>query len=78
MAVVDNPMYDTVSREVLRHPEFEGKVKLGRKRDHFIYSIESTGQWDSDELFLEAVRTFKKKTQKLQTQVENMVYTYSG
>ncbi|KAK9788978.1 putative DNA-directed RNA polymerase [Seiridium cardinale] len=78
MAVVDNPMYDTVSREVLRHPEFEGKVKLGRKRDHFIYSIESTGQWDSDELFLEAVRTFKKKSQKLQTQVENMVYTYSG
>lgn len=78
MAVVDNPMYDTVSREVLRHEEFEGKVKLGRKRDHFIFSIESTGQWESDELFLEAVRTLKRKSQKLQTQVENMVYNYSG
>lgn len=27
---------DTVSREVLRHPEFENSVRLGRKRDHFI------------------------------------------
>ncbi|KAI1843326.1 hypothetical protein JX265_007800 [Neoarthrinium moseri] len=78
MAAVDNPLYDTVSREVLRHPEFEGKVKLGRKRDHFIFSIESTGQWESDELFLESIKTLKTKSQKLQTQVQNMVYTYSG
>ena len=35
-AIVVNPRKDTVSREVLRHPEFEGLVSLGRKRDHFI------------------------------------------
>jgi DNA-directed RNA polymerase alpha subunit len=35
-AEVVNPRLDTVSREVLRHPEFEKKVKLGRVRDHFI------------------------------------------
>ncbi|XXG94934.1 Putative ubiquinone biosynthesis monooxygenase [Hypoxylon texense] len=75
-AVVKDPMRDTVSREVLRHPEFEGKVKLGRRRDHFIFSIESTGQWDSDELFLEAVKTLKKKCQVLRPQVTNMVYTF--
>ncbi|KAI1088840.1 DNA-directed RNA polymerase [Rostrohypoxylon terebratum] len=75
-AVVKDPMRDTVSREVLRHPEFEGKVKLGRRRDHFIFSIESTGQWDSDELFVEAVKTLKKKCQVLKPQVTNMVYTY--
>ncbi|KAI1383508.1 DNA-directed RNA polymerase [Hypoxylon trugodes] len=75
-AVVKNPMRDTVSREVLRHPEFEGKVKLGRRRDHFIFSIESTGQWDGDEVFLEAVKTLKKKCQVLRPQVTNMVYTY--
>ncbi|KAI1399631.1 DNA-directed RNA polymerase [Hypoxylon fuscum] len=75
-AVVKDPMRDTVSREVLRHPEFEGKVKLGRRRDHFIFSIESTGQWDSDELFLEAVKTLKKKCQVLKPQVTNMVYTW--
>ncbi|KAI1335628.1 DNA-directed RNA polymerase [Xylariaceae sp. FL0016] len=73
-AVIKDPKRDTVSREVLRHPEFEGKVKLGRRRDHFIFSIESTGQWDSDELFLEAVQTLKKKCQVLRPQVENMVY----
>ncbi|KAI0482852.1 RBP11-like subunits of RNA polymerase [Xylariaceae sp. FL0804] len=73
-AVVRDAMRDTVSREVLRHPEFEGKVRLGRRRDHFIFSVESTGQWDSDELFLESVRTLKRKCQKLRPQVENMVY----
>lgn len=30
------PRKDTVSREVLRHDQFKGKVALGRKRDHFI------------------------------------------
>ncbi|PHH92336.1 hypothetical protein CDD83_7824 [Cordyceps sp. RAO-2017] len=72
-AVVRDPMRDTVSRECLRHPEFEGKVRLGRRRDHFIFSIESTGQWDSDELFLEAVKHLKLKCKKLEQQVVNMV-----
>jgi DNA-directed RNA polymerase I and III subunit RPAC1 len=72
-AVVRDPMRDTVSRECLRHKEFEGKVKLGRRRDHFIFSIESTGQWDSDELFLESVKTLKLKCKRLEKQVVNMV-----
>lgn len=33
---VKNPRKDTVSREVLRYPEFEPHVKLGRVRDHFL------------------------------------------
>ena len=71
-AVVADAMKDTVSRECLRHPEFEGKVKLGRRRDHFIFSIESTGQWDSDELFLEAVKHLKTKCKKMEQQVVDM------
>lgn len=71
-AVVEDPMKDTVSRECLRHPEFQGKVKLGRKRDHFIFSIESTGQWDSDALFIESVKQLKVKCKKLELQVINM------
>lgn len=71
-AVVVDAMKDTVSRECLRHEEFEGKVKLGRRRDHFIFSIESTGQWDSDELFLESVKHLKLKCKKLEQQVINM------
>lgn len=72
-AVVRDTMKDTVSRECLRHAEFEGKVKLGRRRDHFIFSIESTGQWDSDELFLESVKMLKKRCSRLEQQVINMV-----
>ncbi|SCZ94238.1 BZ3500_MvSof-1268-A1-R1_Chr12-2g03774 [Microbotryum saponariae] len=46
-----NARADTVSREVLRHAEFEELVELGRIRDHFIFSIESAGQYNPDELF---------------------------
>lgn len=35
-AVVKNPRKDTVSREVLRHKEFQDKVQLARIRDHFM------------------------------------------
>ncbi|KAK5940426.1 DNA-directed RNA polymerase core subunit rpc40 [Knufia obscura] len=64
-AVVKNPMLDTVSRECLRHDEFKGKVKLGRVQDHFIFSVESTGQFASDLLFLESVKVLKYKAKSL-------------
>ncbi|KAL4741121.1 DNA-directed RNA polymerase [Aspergillus similis] len=60
-AVVRDAFNDTVSRECLRHDEFKDKVKLGRIRDHFIFNIESTGQFDSDVLFLESVKVLKLK-----------------
>lgn len=69
-AVVVNAMADTVSRECLRHAEFEGKVKLGRIRDHFIFQIESLGQWDSDELFLQSVNILRKKCVTLRKHLE--------
>ncbi|KAK3329773.1 DNA-directed RNA polymerase [Apodospora peruviana] len=72
-AVVKDTMRDTVSRECLRHDEFNKKVELGRRRDHFIYSIESAGQWNSDAIFLESVALFKEKARKLEQQVVNMV-----
>lgn len=72
-AVVVNPFKDTVSRECLRHEEFKDKVKLGRVRDHFIFSIESTGQFDSDELFLESVRVLKVKCQRMKRSLDNMI-----
>lgn len=60
-AVVVDPFKDTVSRECLRHDEFKDKVKLGRFRDHFVFSVESTGQFESDTLFLESVKVLKLK-----------------
>lgn len=72
-AVVVAPEKDTVSREVLRHKEFEGKVKLGRRQDHFIFSVESSGQWKSDDLFLESVRVLKTKCERLKQNLHHMV-----
>jgi DNA-directed RNA polymerase I and III subunit RPAC1 len=71
-AVVKDTMKDTVSRECLRHEEFEGKVKLGRIRDHFIFSIESSGQWDSDELFLESIKVLKAKCEKMKRNMDSL------
>jgi DNA-directed RNA polymerase I and III subunit RPAC1 len=71
-AVVTDPMKDTVSRECLRHEEFKGKVKLGRIQDHFIFKVESTGQLESDELFIEAVKLLKVKCEKMKRAMDEM------
>jgi DNA-directed RNA polymerase I and III subunit RPAC1 len=71
-AVVKDAMLDTVSRECLRHEEFKDKVKLGRVRDHFIFQVESTGQWDSDELFLESITLLRTKCEKLKRSLNNL------
>ncbi|GAA5856173.1 hypothetical protein JCM9279_000925 [Rhodotorula babjevae] len=63
--VVANPRRDTVSREVLRHPEFEDKVKLGRVRDHFIFNLESAGQYAPQELVPEALHVLLDKLREV-------------
>jgi DNA-directed RNA polymerases I and III subunit RPAC1 len=68
-AVVKDTMKDTVSRECLRHDEFNGKVKLGRVRDHFIFQVESAGQFRSEQLVIEALKVLKKKCQILEKDV---------
>ncbi|KAG2161829.1 DNA-directed RNA polymerases I and III 40 kDa polypeptide [Aureobasidium pullulans] len=72
-AVVADPMKDTVSRECLRHDEFKDKVQLGRIRDHFIFSVESTGQIDSDEVFLESVRALKVKCERFKRNLTDLM-----
>ena len=52
---------DTVSREVLRHPEFEGMVRLGRIQDHFLFSVESTGVYEPEALLPAAIDVLQKK-----------------
>ena len=64
-AVVKDPFRDTVSRECLRHDEFKDKVRLGRVQDHFIFDVESTGQFPSDLLFLDAVTVLQLKAKRL-------------
>lgn len=64
-AYVKNARKDTVSREVLRHEEFDGKVKLGRVRDHFIFNVESAGAMNPEEIFFKSVRILKNKAEYL-------------
>lgn len=64
-AYVKDARRDTVSREVLRHEEFEGKVKLGRKRNQFIFNVESSGAMPPEEIFFKSVRILKNKAEYL-------------
>ncbi|XP_003386510.1 PREDICTED: DNA-directed RNA polymerases I and III subunit RPAC1-like isoform X2 [Amphimedon queenslandica] len=60
-AVVSNPRRDTCSREVLRHEDLKDSVQLSRVKDHFIFSVESTGALSADTLVLEAIRVMIEK-----------------
>lgn len=64
-AFVMDARRDTVSREVLRHEEFKGKVRLGRIRDQFIYNIESTGAMQPDEIFVKSIGILRNKAIEL-------------
>lgn len=63
--IVADPRRDTVSREVLRHPEFADKVKLGRNRDHFIFNVESAGTMEPDETFVKSIAILRNKAKDL-------------
>ncbi|ESO84453.1 hypothetical protein LOTGIDRAFT_196653 [Lottia gigantea] len=53
---------DMCSREVYRHDELKDLVKLNRVRDHFIFSVESTGILPPDVLVCEAIKVLMNKT----------------
>ncbi|CAH1792168.1 unnamed protein product, partial [Owenia fusiformis] len=60
-ARVANTRLDTCSREVLRHEDLKDLVKLSRFRDHFIFSVESTGALPPDVLVSEAIQILMSK-----------------
>lgn len=60
-AYVADPRRDTCSREVFRYEDLKDAVKLGRVRDHFIFSVESTGVLLPEVLVTEAVRVLQAK-----------------
>ncbi|AWP14492.1 DNA-directed RNA polymerases I and III subunit RPAC1 [Scophthalmus maximus] len=64
VAKVVNSRPDTCSREVLRHDDLKNVVKLGRVRDHFIFTVESTGILPPDVLVTEAVKVLMTKCQR--------------
>ena len=65
VAVVANPRDCTLCRQCLSDPELSDKIKLNRIKDHFIFTIESTGALPPDVLFEEAINILKRKCQNL-------------
>ncbi|PWN50439.1 putative Rpc40-40 kd subunit of DNA-directed RNA polymerases I and III [Violaceomyces palustris] len=63
---------DTVSREVLRYPEFEGHVKLGRVRDHFLFDLETSGIIAPEKLLPTAIKVLREKIAILKSGLDHM------
>ncbi|XP_074650733.1 DNA-directed RNA polymerases I and III subunit RPAC1-like [Tubulanus polymorphus] len=61
VAKVIDARRDVCSREVLRHDDLKDCVKLHRVRDHFIFSVESTGALPPDVLVSEAIKILMAK-----------------
>jgi len=64
---------DTVSREVLRHPEFEGMVQLGRKRDTFLFNLESESAYRPEQLLPEAIKVMRSKIAAIRKAAQALV-----
>lgn len=63
-AVVARPRSCTLCRECIMEPT-EKKIELRRVRDHFIFTIESTGALPPEVLFTEAVKILEEKCERV-------------
>lgn len=70
-AEVVNARRDTLSLEVFRHDDLKDAVKMERVRDHFIFSVESVGALQPEDLVVEAVKVLQAKCQRLLQELEN-------
>nr|XP_043619085.1 DNA-directed RNA polymerases I and III subunit rpac1 [Erigeron canadensis] len=68
-ATVTRPRACTLCRECVREPGWEEKVALRRVKDHFIFTIESTGALPPEVLFTEAVKILEDKCERVITEL---------
>lgn len=61
VAVVARPRQCTMCRECIREPQWEEKVELTRKRDHFIFNVESAGGMPASSIVKEALDVLMTK-----------------
>ncbi len=60
-AEVVDARYDSCSRNVYRHEDLRDSVTLTKVRDHFIFTIESTGAMAPEDLFIQAIDILENK-----------------
>uniref|UniRef100_A0A2C9UFL3 DNA-directed RNA polymerase RpoA/D/Rpb3-type domain-containing protein n=1 Tax=Manihot esculenta TaxID=3983 RepID=A0A2C9UFL3_MANES len=68
-ANVARPRAWTLCRECLRGEEWDKRVALRRVKDHFIFTIESTGALPPEVLFTEAVKILEDKCERVITEL---------
>ncbi|KZT74671.1 hypothetical protein DAEQUDRAFT_719854 [Daedalea quercina L-15889] len=69
---------ESMSREVLRHKEFEGSVELKRIRDWFIFTVESEGPYAPQDLFPESIRVMREKIANIRHAAEALLADVDG
>ncbi|CAH1974398.1 unnamed protein product [Acanthoscelides obtectus] len=65
VAVLRSARYDTGSRNVFRYDDLKDAVIMSRIQDHFIFTVESVGALQPDEIFIEAVTILKNKCRSM-------------
>lgn len=68
-ATVARPRDCTLCRECVNGDGWDKRVQLRRVKDHFIFSIESTGALRPEVLFVEAVKQLEDKCQRILTEL---------
>eukprot|EP00262_Sarcandra_glabra_P006740 TRINITY_DN1923_c0_g1_i1.p1 TRINITY_DN1923_c0_g1~~TRINITY_DN1923_c0_g1_i1.p1 ORF type:complete len:369 (+),score=68.97 TRINITY_DN1923_c0_g1_i1:191-1297(+) len=68
-AIVSRPRACTLCRECIRGEDWEKRVALRRVKDHFIFTIESTGALPPEVLFTEAVKILEEKCERVITEL---------
>ncbi|XP_015785312.1 DNA-directed RNA polymerases I and III subunit RPAC1 [Tetranychus urticae] len=71
-AVVANARDDSLSRNYYMYKKFEDAIKMGLKKNHFIFYIESTGILSSESIFNESVEILISKCRNLLREVQEL------
>lgn len=72
VARVANARLDTFSREIFRHEKLKKAVRLARVRDHYIFSVESTGVLPPDVLVSEAIKILMGKCRRFLDELDKV------
>ncbi|OXB65426.1 hypothetical protein ASZ78_005053 [Callipepla squamata] len=72
VARVANARLDTFSREVFRHEGLKNLVRLARVRNHYIFTVESTGILPPDVLVTEAIKILMGKCQRFLNELDTV------
>ncbi|CAN8000656.1 unnamed protein product [Ixodes hexagonus] len=72
VARVADARADTCSRNVFQYDDLKDAVELTRVKDHFIFSVESTGAYPPDLLVTEAIKVLMAKCQAFLGELEHV------